>query len=168
MQNRIPASPQLRAALVAIAVALTSAGLADDGGSAVTKPSVLGLWKTVDDKTGEVRSIARLYEHEGLVNGRIERIFPGPNDDPDPVCDKCPGQKRNAKIVGLEFLWGFRADGDKWVDGKVLDPDNGKVYQATLSLLDNGARLKVYGFIRIIIRIGRGQVWLRASESDLE
>lgn len=73
MRNRIHPSLRSLAAFAVIALALPSAGRADDVESAATTPSVLGLWKTVDDKTGEVRSIARLYEKEGRIHGCIER-----------------------------------------------------------------------------------------------
>ncbi len=126
-----------------------------------------GLWKTIDDVTGKPKSIARLWESGGELKGKIERIFPEPGEDPTPKCDKCPGEKHDQPVIGMEFLWGFRRDREGWVDGYVLDPDNGKTYHATIRVIDGGQRLRLYGYIKIIIKIGRGQTWRRATEADL-
>ena len=34
--------------------------------------SPIGLWKTVDDKTGQPRGLVRIYEQDGALCGRIE------------------------------------------------------------------------------------------------
>jgi len=135
--------------------------------SSAENGSAAGLWKTIDDKTHKPKSIVRLWEVDGELRGKVERTFPEPGEDPDPVCDKCPGDKHNQRVIGMEFLWGFHRDGDDWVDGHVLDPDNGKTYHATIRMVDGGRRLQLYGYIKVLIKIGRSQTWERASEADL-
>jgi len=152
--------------LVPLACALTLLTLTVARSSA-KDGSATGLWKTIDDKTHKPKSIARLWEVDGELKGKIERIFPEPGEGPDPLCDKCPGDKHNQHVVGMEFLWGFHRDGDDWVDGRVLDPDNGKTYHARVRVLDGGRRLQLYGYIKILIKIGRSQTWERATEADL-
>ena len=46
--------------------------------------------------------------------------------------------------------------------GDILDPNNGKVYQSKMKLIDNGARLEVRGFIGISL-LGRTQTWSRVE-----
>jgi uncharacterized protein (DUF2147 family) len=130
--------------------------------------SVLGLWKTVDEKTNRVRSIVRIWEEGGKLKGRVEKGFPLPGEDPNEPCSKCPEPFRNKPKIGLEFLWGFEPDGDRWVDGSVLDPDEGKIYHCELIPAPDGKSLRIFGYIRIIFKIGRSQTWLRASEADLQ
>lgn len=120
-----------------------------------------GSWKTIDDKTNEVESIVRLWVENGELKGEIVKIFPKPGEDPDPVCDKCSGKLKNVRIIGMNFMWGFSKKGDKWVDGKIVDPDNGKTYHCQLEVIENGKKLKVFGYIKIIFKIGRSQTWLR-------
>jgi uncharacterized protein (DUF2147 family) len=134
----------------------------------VPAASVLGLWKTVDDKTNRVRSIVRIWEVGGKLKGKVEKGFPLPGEDPNELCTKCPEPFKNKPKIGLEFLWGFEPAGDSWVDGNVLDPDNGKIYHCELIPAADGKSLRVFGYIRVIFKIGRSQTWLRAGEADLQ
>lgn len=134
---------------------------------AIPAASVQGLWKTVDDSTHQSRSIVRIWEEGGRLKGRIEKGFPLPGEDPNEPCSKCPEPFKNKPKIGLEFLWGFEPDGDSWVNGNVLDPDNGKIYHCELTPSADGKRLQVYGYIRVIFKIGRSQTWYRAGEADL-
>jgi uncharacterized protein (DUF2147 family) len=130
------------------------------------KAGVPGYWKTVDDKTGELKSIVRLWEEGGKLRGRVVKVY----KDPNRICDKCSGRLHNRPYIGLDFLWGFVRDKDdpnKWVDGEIVDPKDGSQYHCQLELTDGGKKLEVFGFIRVLFKIGRTQVWLRASPSDV-
>lgn len=127
--------------------------------------SIVGYWKTIDDATNEVKSIVKIYKTDnGLFAGEIVKIFPKPGEDPEPVCDKCTENFKNKPIIGLKFMWNFKQEKGKWVDGKILDPDNGKIYHCSLSLIENGEKLEVYGYIKIIFKIGRKQIWLKTEK----
>jgi uncharacterized protein (DUF2147 family) len=96
--------------------------------------TALGKWKTIDDNSGEARSIVEIVEWDGAVFGRIVKIFPRPDKDPDPVCNKCsPDDSRyNKKIVGMEIIRNLRKDGAGYSGGDILDPENGKVYRSRI------------------------------------
>ncbi len=123
----------------------------------------IGYWKTIDDKTGKPRSIVKIFELNGELRGRIEKLLDVPSGAKAPSCDKCPGDKKGKPVLGLEFLWGFRRDGASWGEGAVLDPEEGKVYKANLELQDGGKRLKLFGFVRVLFKIGRSQTWTRVD-----
>lgn len=127
---------------------------------AVGQNTVLGKWKTIDDNSGEARSIVEIAEREGAVFGRIVRIFPRPNKDPDPVCNKCsPDDSRyNRKIVGMEIIRNLRKDGSAYSGGDILDPENGKVYRS--KIWTEGKVLKVRGYWGPFYRT---QTWQRAD-----
>lgn len=129
-------------------------------------PSPVGYWKTIDDKTSKPRSIIKIWEQDGELRGRVERIFPAPGDEPDPLCDKCKGDKHNQKIRGMEMLWGFKRKTGGFTDGRVLDPEEGRTYHAQLEILDGGARLRLFGYVRIIFKIGRSQTWERVKPEE--
>lgn len=62
-------------------------------------------------------------------------------------------------ILGMVILWGFGYAGDnKWEDGNIYDPNNGKTYSCKMTLA--GDKLNIRGFIGISL-IGRTNVWTR-------
>jgi uncharacterized protein (DUF2147 family) len=126
----------------------------------------VGYWKTIDDHTGKARSIVRIFEVNGELRGRIEKFLDLPSGSKPPTCDKCPGNKKGKPVLGLEFLWGFKRDGAGWSDGSVLDPEEGHVYNANLEVLDGGKRLKLFGYVRVVFKIGRSQTWTRVDSAD--
>jgi uncharacterized protein (DUF2147 family) len=147
--------------LLAAFVTLRGIVWADDPGA-----TPVGYWKTIDDRTGHSRSIVRIVEVNGELRGRIEKLLAPPKDDPDPICKKCTGDKKNKRVRGLEFLWGFRREANGWSDGYVLDPEEGQTYHGSIQVIDGGKRLKLFGYVRVIIKIGRSQVWERVSPGD--
>lgn len=130
------------------------------GAAAHAESSPVGLWKTIDDRSGEAKGLIRIREANGNFEGRIDKIFPKPGDDPAPKCDKCEGSLHNQPVLGLRFLWGFTKQGDEYQGGQILDPENGKIYQAKMKLLDGGKKLEVRGFIGFSL-FGRSQTWIR-------
>ncbi len=127
--------------------------------AALTSP--LGLWRTVDDKTGEVRGAVRLFESNGIIYGRIEQVI-----DPKAVgqvCVKCSGDRHDKPILGLDVIRGVRPDGPlKWSGGEILDPETGDTYRVSLRLEDDGRKLVVRGSVLGGL-IGRSQTWVRAA-----
>ena len=123
--------------------------------------SPVGLWRTIDDKTGKERSLIRITEANGVFEGKVEKLLNRqPDDDPDNLCRKCEGARKDQPIVGMTILWALKKDGDQFGGGEILDPKNGKIYRAKMKLVDNGAKLEVRGFIGISL-LGRSQTWIR-------
>lgn len=108
--------------------------------------TVVGKWKTIDDSSGEERSIVELYERNGLVYGKVIKTFLKPGEDPDPVCDQCsPDDHRyNKKIIGMEILRKMKKSGSEYSDGDILDPENGKVYRCKLWIEDGDLKVRGY------------------------
>ncbi len=143
-----------RLLIVAAAAALASAS------AMAATPA--GLWKTIDDNTGSPRSLIRITQVNGEYKGTIEKLFRTPDQEQDPKCDKCEGILKDKPITGMTILTGLRQDGDEFADGKILDPENGKVYSSKASLDGSGKKLEVRGFIGVSL-FGRSQTWVRAD-----
>jgi uncharacterized protein (DUF2147 family) len=107
-----------------------------------------------------VKSLVVIWEENGKLYGKIEKLIDPDPQDPHPRCVRCDGEMKGTPLVGLRILWDFRKDGDQWSGGKVLDPDNGRVYKCYLAVEDGGDKLKVRGFIGFSF-VGRTQYWLR-------
>ena len=121
-----------------------------------------GMWKTLDDKTGEARSVIKVWTEKGELVGRIEKLFRKPGENPNPLCDKCTGENKDKPVIGMTVMWGLKKDGDEWTGGHILDPDDGKVYSCKVELADGGKKLEVRGFIGFSL-IGRTQTWVRSE-----
>ena len=128
--------------------------LAADAAQAQNTP--VGLWKTVDDHTGQEKSLVRISESGGVLSGRVEKVLHPSR--PNPLCDKCTDARHGKPITGLSIIEGLRRHGDVWEDGKILDPDNGKIYTVRLKLVDEGKTLQVRGYIGPFFRT---QTWSR-------
>ena len=122
--------------------------------------SPVGVWRSIDDKTKKERSIIRITEVNGELQGVVEKIFDQPGDDPAHLCNECKDERKDKPIVGMTILWGLKKEGDGWSGGEILDPKNGKTYRAKMNLSEDGRSLKVRGYIGVSL-IGRTQTWLR-------
>lgn len=120
----------------------------------------VGLWQTYDDKKGDLRSTVRLEVQGGELVGTIVKAFTRPGEPVPPVCDRCPGAFKDQPIEGLRFLWGLKGTGRQWDGGRVLDPEDGKVYRVKLTLSPDGQKLDVRGYIGVSM-FGRTQTWKR-------
>lgn len=122
--------------------------------------TILGKWSTLDDDTGEIKSIVELYERNNQVYGKIIKIFPGPGEDPDPVCDECDkdDSRYKQKIIGMEIIKNMKKNGNEYSGGNVLDPENGKIYSCKIWLDGNDLRIRGYWGL-----FYRTQTWKRET-----
>ena len=125
-------------------------------------PGAVGRWTTIDDETKKPKSVVTIWEENGKLYGKIEKLFREPNEEQNPVCDKCEGALKNKPIIGMTILRDLKKDGSEWTGGTILDPANGKTYKATIAVEDGGKKLKLRGYIGIAL-IGRTQYWMRAE-----
>ena len=116
---------------------------------AVAQTTPVGLWRNVDDKTGEVKAEIRITDSGGKVSGRIEKVLKK-DAKPDDKCDKSEGDRKDKPVVGLEIIRGDR----------ILDPENGREYRLELKTIEDGKKLQVRGFFGPFYRT---QVWMRAQ-----
>lgn len=121
----------------------------------------VGVWRTIDDKTGETASEVRITEAAGVLSGRIEKLL-RKTAKQDSVCDKCTDDRKDQRVLGMEIIRGAKkSDGqDVWEGGKILDPDNGKEYTLRLTPMDGGKKLEVRGYIAFFFR---NQTWMRVQ-----
>lgn len=120
---------------------------------------VFGVWKAIDDKDGQPTSNIEIYEKDGKAYGKIIKLYDQPEDV---ICEKCPGDKKNTSVVGLEMLWGMKPKGKEWSGGRILDPEDGNTYKCKIALNKDGT-LKLRGYIGIPA-LGRTQTWHRVAE----
>jgi len=139
---------------------LTTAALLLCAGAVLAQTSPVGLWKTIDDKTKQEKSLVRISEAGGVLTGKIEKVL-----DPtkqDAVCEKCEGERKGKPIIGLLIIDSVKKrEGEAyWDGGSILDPNNGETYKVRLTPADGGKKLDVRGYIGAPL-LGRTQTWIR-------
>jgi uncharacterized protein (DUF2147 family) len=137
------------------------------GGQAVSADmSPLGLWQSFDPDTKQPSGWFAITEHDGVYDGTLVKMFLGPGEDPNIVCDKCKDDRRDQPWLGIQIIRGMKPDGDnKYDGGTILDPRDGKVYDAMMTVSPDGQTLVVRGFLGFSL-LGRNEYWTRLPDSD--
>lgn len=123
-----------------------------------------GLWMTFDERTGNPIAHIKIESTSNGIEGRISKVIVQPHQGEDPLCTKCEGAKKGQKVVGMEFLWGFRKLNTEWKDGKILDPETGEIYESRL-WLESEKTLKVRGYGGPLGLFYRTQMWQRTMNT---
>ena len=125
----------------------------------IQSQTVVGKWKTIDDETGEAKSVVEIYEKSGKIYGKVVEIFSAKHQKD--VCSKCEGAEKNKPILGMVIINGLKKDGKEYNGGTILDPTNGKKYKCYITL-ESPDKLKLRGYVGISM-MGRTQYWKRAK-----
>ncbi len=114
--------------------------------------AVLGVWATEGNDAH-----VEIYERDGKYHGKFVWFQDGPSGggrdekNPDP-------ELRDRPLLGADFILNFEFDGNKWKNGRIYNPEDGKQYKADLELEDGV--LKVRGWLGMRL-IGRTVEWTR-------
>lgn len=119
---------------------------------------IIGKWKTVDDEDGVEKSIVEIYEKNGKLQGRVDKLLPAATVT---HCSACPGDLKNKSLVGMEILVDLSKNETGGEDGEILDPKSGKWYTCYMELVSPD-KLKLRGYIGIPT-FGRTQYWYRVK-----
>lgn len=121
--------------------------------------SLVGPWKTVDEKSGKVRSVVEIYDQGGKLFGKITSLAePSDAQGRPKTCTKCTGADKDQPVVGLLIIKDLRLEGDRYKGGTILDPEDGKIYRA--EMWTEGGNLKVRGYLGPFYKT---QTWLKGK-----
>ena len=118
----------------------------------------VGLWRSIDDKTGQPKAEIRIKANDaGVLSGVVEKAIVASDE---PLCIECPDDRKDKPKLGLEIIRGAARAGDKpgWEGGTIIDPDNGRIYKLRLTPADAGNKLEVRGALG---PFWRTQTWIR-------
>ncbi|HTV35821.1 MAG TPA: DUF2147 domain-containing protein [Xanthobacteraceae bacterium] len=128
--------------------------------------SPVGLWQATDPDTKQPTGWFFIGNNSGVYDGTLVKMFLGPGEDPNIVCDKCKDDRHDQPWLGLQIIRGMKPDGDnKYRDGTILDPRDGNVYSAMMTLSPDGQTLTIRGYLGIAL-LGRNEYWTRLPDSD--
>ena len=142
----------------------------------------VGLWKSIDDKTGKVTAIWKVYEQGGKLFGTIAATTDAPQDIPASSCKESyknfpvSGAVNKMKVVGTPWIFNMVKESEgNWKDGNIIDPSNGKMYGCVIKYLKKGDKHKkvtatgpTLAMAGTVGPIQVFQYWVPATEDDIK
>ncbi|MEQ0924469.1 DUF2147 domain-containing protein [Acinetobacter schindleri] len=125
---------------------------------------LLGQWKTIDDRTGySLADVIISKDAKDRYMAKIVNVREVPRAVPQQNCTQCTGSLKDQPLVGLTMLEGLSShpeNTNEFINGTLLDPISGKLYQACACLKNNGRHLAIHsrteGF-----PVGRNMTWIK-------
>ena len=149
--------------LIIIAVSLLAGSAC--GAPSSAEPAATGMWAQVYPD-GRVGGWFLIFQQNGVYKGAIARMFLKPGDDLNPICTHCTGEQKNMPSLGLVIIKGMQRNGLVYQNGSILDPRDGHIYQAKMTLSPDGQTLTLRGFLGFEL-LGQNQVWRRLPDDAL-
>ena len=148
-------------AMLGLAIAMAGASTA----SAFDATSAAGMWQKVED--GKPSLYVLVIDHNGTFEGVMAKLFPAPGEENNVArCTGCTDDRKDAPWLGISFIRDMKRNGFVYEGGNVLDPRDGKIYSAKMTLSPDGQSLTLRGYVGIAL-FGKDEVWARLPDTAM-
>jgi Uncharacterized protein conserved in bacteria (DUF2147) len=124
-----------------------------------------GLWQKLEDGKPVVWVLV-VDHHDGIFEGVIAKTFSTPGETTHDICSKCTDDRKNAPVQGISFIRNMKRNGLEYEGGNVLDPRDGEVWKAKMTISADGQDLTLRGYVLTPI-LGKNETWHRLPDTEL-
>ena len=143
----------------------TAAALAVATSVAAAEPTAAGLWQKTED--GKPVVWVLIVDHNGVFEGAFAKMFPKPGEKSDFACNKCEDDRKDKPLLGLSFIRDMKRKSSlEYEGGNILDPRDGSIYHALMSVSEDGQTLHLRGYIGIPM-LGKTEDWSRVPDKEI-
>jgi uncharacterized protein (DUF2147 family) len=151
------------AILVLAAAAMVAAALP----SRAQEPTAAGLWQKLDEDTKKPVIWFLFVDRGAVFEGYAVKVFTQPGEDPNPVCTRCTDDRKGMPLLGLPMIRDMKRSGPRYEGGNILDPRDGRVYSAVMTLSPDNRTLTLRGYLGFEL-LGKNDIWYRVPDSGFK
>jgi len=136
---------------------------------AAAEPTAAGLWQRTDNgKAGgkPVVWVLMLDRGNNMYEGVVAKTFVQPGQPTLTVCDECEDDRKNQPILGISLIRDMKRKGRVYENGNILDPRNGDVWKAMLTVSPDGQTLTLRGYL-MTPALGKDEDWFRLPDTAI-
>jgi Uncharacterized protein conserved in bacteria (DUF2147) len=129
------------------------------------EPTAAGLWQKIEEGKPVVW-VLMVDRRDGMFEGIIAKTFPKPGEPATEVCSKCTDDRKNAPVLGISFIRNMKRNGLEYEGGNILDPRDGEVWKAKMTVSPDGQDLILRGYV-LTPMLGKNETWHRLPDTEI-